>query len=200
MIRVQVRDEKNYLLLTAGYAPSTVECKLLLRRYAPMIRSDLYDVSKPDELLATVLSAAARNAVLRYRLHADSNSIAAALPVCTWVLGRPLHESAMFADWFADEMISTSYRILIHRTPRYCADGWIPPLWSWIYWRSNSDQIVTPASFRPNKRQKQRAGECLCHLLRHYQVDQESVNSEIDLLGHPVSSSDASSGAKEPDG
>jgi hypothetical protein len=190
MVKIDMYDDENYLLFTEGYLPE-MDCLQRAIPNAPQpFRGYQPDFACRDEAAAWVLTAMARR-LISSRGQGNWNEQAAMnLPLETWVIG-PTHEATgALAYWFDPEPANTSYRLLIHRSPRRYEDREFASPWRTMHWylkcRGRAGNPV-PIRHRTGRSVdlKQRMKPFLRDVLAAYQTGNEAVKRVIERARHP---------------
>lgn len=179
---IAARDERNYLLMTAGFVKGLDYLRWAAR--SPVLRS--FDA--PDEALGSLEMAASwlSNALARRALVTKGGlqydmDIVKTVPLETWVIAPGDLPDAPLHRWFEYCEAPGSYRILIHRSPLKHDGKDIPVPWEGVYGR------VCPIDrpFDVSTTQRAAGEHFLEELLQAYRLSPREANALMVSQPHP---------------
>ncbi len=176
---IEVRDDKNYVLLTAGALNDLETLRAVVPRSPSEFRPKNFSFDCPEEATAWLLTAYSRR-LLYFRRHGDA---ALELPLHTWVLGKPRAASAMLSVFFASRPAQTDRRVVVHRAPLQYGTRTVPPCWLGVY---RTKQGVLRYRDHLSHDEQTVASDFLERVLDRYRGGTESVRQSMNETGHPV--------------
>lgn len=213
MVKLRVEDEANYLCLSEGFVPEIERIRSVLSAKNPLTNG-LLRVRTPrfaenETAVAWALCTYARRVLQRHfkswgrgempwddwlerieRGESASEDDYMRAPINLWILGYPETSDPALSPWYDGEQADTSYRLLIHQSPKRIRDMELPDLWRSTYYspimraklkvrsRESRGQIVAPEL-------KQTTMLFLEQILKAYGQGRDEVHAVFEDCGHP---------------